>query len=302
MYDVWFALNTFAHFLRVKKKFTVGYYGGTACTPCKSKVTPRQETQIPKYRRCPSTQRGLLSLPGSARCWWFPSRQSSPRWRWLSGTEKDFGDLLGKIWSLFGALSQRIFMHFHHFLGSVVLSLIRRRNCSQEFTERIPSENIWKPGRIAKLSKCSKQGTTCRNPLAARLIINAVGWCRSSLNRNRSPRNEKRKKLFEPACRSTWSTSPKGIAGWFWVYVGWFWSLFDSGIGQKLQLFSIVLPNCAQNISQPICSHVFIIPAQYPARDPRPADGEWWLDLQISSASMATCPTNMGASPSTHGF
>lgn len=27
-------------------------------------------------------------------------------------TEKDFGDLLGKIWSLFGALSQRIFIIF----------------------------------------------------------------------------------------------------------------------------------------------------------------------------------------------
>lgn len=65
------------------------------------------------------------------------------------------------------------------------------------------------------------------------------------------------------------------------VYVGLFWSLFDSGVGQKLQLFSIVLPNCALDIPQPICSHFFIIPAQYPARDPRPADGEWWLDLQL---------------------
>jgi hypothetical protein len=58
------------------------------------------------------------------------------------------------------------------------------------------------------------------------------------------------------------------------VYVGLFWSLFDSGVGQKLQLFSIVLPNCALDIPQPICSHFFIIPAQNPARDPRPADGE----------------------------
>lgn len=88
----------------------------------------------------------------------------------------------GCLWDLWGSFGQNLIIvwsalsaHFHHFLGSVVLSLIRRRNCSQEFTERIPSENIWKPGGIAKLSKCRKQGTTCRNPLAARLIINAVG-------------------------------------------------------------------------------------------------------------------------------
>lgn len=90
------------------------------------------------------------------------------------------------------------------------------------------------------------------------------------------------------AKKSVWASLPKhmkhkskGHCRLVLVYVGWFWSLFDSGVGQKLQLFSIVLPNCALNISQPICSHFFIIPAQYPARDPRPADGEWWLDLQL---------------------
>ena len=44
------------------------------------------------------------------------------------------------------------------------------------------SRNMRKPEGIAKLSKCAKQGATCRSPLAARLIINAMG-CRLSLNR-----------------------------------------------------------------------------------------------------------------------
>ena len=214
-----------------------------------------------------------------------------------SNKKHDYGE---RLWGSFGQnliiVWSALSAHFHHFLGSVVLSLIRRRNCSQEFIHGEDSKwkhsETWRNRKTFQMQKtrhymsqsfgCPAHHQRCGlMPLVFKQEQVATKW--------------KAKKSVWASLPKHISTSPKGIAGWFWFIL----------VSVRLRCWpkTATVLHCSPKLC-PGHPSAHLLPFFHHSCtvSSKGSSSCGWRVMTWSSASMATFPTNMGASPSTHGF